>query len=334
MEEKKPLVSICVLAYNHKKYIRQALDSFLEQKTDFSFEIVIHDDASPDGTADIIREYEEKYPDRIKPLLQTENQYSRGIANISGAFNFPRASGKYIAFCEGDDYWLDPDKLKKQAEYMEAHPECHLYIHGARVVAEDGSFLRESRPYREDRVLRAEEVIDERELYPSASMFFRTEDVRKLPEFYWQAPVGDIPLHLYLASLGTTFYKNELMSAYRLGAVSSWVTTHGAGSREERVARSLSHNRAMRRMYRDFDAYTEGKYHAAVAYTLLRMELGYELDAEHYREALAPRYKEIRKKELSWKDRAYIRARRIVPASLYRGIRRIGTRLCRKKRSV
>lgn len=323
MEEKKPLVSICVLAYNHERYIRQALDSFLGQKTDFPVEIVIHDDASPDKTADIIREYARRYPEQIKPLFQTENQYSKGIANISGTFNFPRASGKYIAFCEGDDYWPDPEKLKKQAAYMEAHSECRLYIHGARVVAEDGSFLRESRPYSEDRVLSAEDVIDERELYPSASMFFRTEDVKKLPEFYWQAPVGDIPLHLYLASLGTVFYKNELMSAYRLGAVSSWVTTHKAGNRAERVARSLAHNQAMRQMYRSFDAYTEGKYHAMVAYTLLRMELGYELDAEHYKEAMAPKYKEIRKKELSAKDRAYIRMRRILPASLYRKFRKL-----------
>lgn len=323
MEETKPLVSICVLAYKHERYIRQALDSFLAQRTDFPVEIVIHDDASPDQTADIIREYAKEYPQQMKPLLQTENQYSKGIVNPSGAFNFPRARGKYIAFCEGDDYWLDPDKLRKQAAYMEAHPECHLYIHGARVVAEDGSFLRESRPYPEDRVLSAEDVIDERELYPSASMFFRTEDVKELPEFYWQAPVGDIPLHLYLASLGTVFYKNELMSAYRLGAASSWVTTHGAGNRAERVARSLAHNQAMRRMYQSFDAYTGGKYRAMVAYTLLRMELGYELDAEHYKEAMAPKYKEIRKKELSAKDRAYIRMRRIFPDFLYRKLREL-----------
>ena len=105
---KKYMVSICCLTFNHEPYIRKALDSFLMQKTTFPFEIVIHDDASTDGTADIIREYQENYPDIVHSLCQEENQYSKGISNISGVFNFPRAQGKYIAMCEGDDYWSDP----------------------------------------------------------------------------------------------------------------------------------------------------------------------------------------------------------------------------------
>jgi len=95
------------------------------QKTDFAFEILIHDDASTDGTADIIREYEKKYPDLIKPIYQVENQYSKG-GGISIRFNFPRAEGKYIALCEGDDYWIDPFKLQKQVDFLEANPEYGL----------------------------------------------------------------------------------------------------------------------------------------------------------------------------------------------------------------
>ena len=127
--KQKPLVTVSCIAYNHEKYIARALDSFLKQKTDFPFEIVIHDDASTDRTAEIIREYAEKYPDIIRPMYQTENQYSKGISNISGAFNFPRAEGKYIAMCEGDDYWIDDTKLQRQADYMEAHPECTMCFH-------------------------------------------------------------------------------------------------------------------------------------------------------------------------------------------------------------
>ena len=108
------MVSICVVTYQHAKYIRQALDSFLAQKCDFDFEILIHDDASTDGAADIIAEYEQRYPDKIRAILQKENQYSQGITNISGAFNFPRARGKYIALCDGDDYWCDENKLAIQ----------------------------------------------------------------------------------------------------------------------------------------------------------------------------------------------------------------------------
>ncbi|HJF69447.1 MAG TPA: glycosyltransferase [Butyricimonas virosa] len=113
-----PLVSIDCITYNQAPYIRQCLEGFLMQKTTFLFEILIHDDASTDGTSDIIREYETKYPDLIKPIYQKENQYSKGIG-ISATFQFPRAKGKYIAICEGDDYWIDPLKLQKQVDFLE-----------------------------------------------------------------------------------------------------------------------------------------------------------------------------------------------------------------------
>ena len=110
-KEKKIMVSICCLTYNQEAYVRQALEGFVGQKTSFSYEILIHDDASTDRTAKIIREYALLYPDRVKPILQTENQYAKGLTNVSGTYNFPRAKGRYIAMCEGDDYWTDPYKL-------------------------------------------------------------------------------------------------------------------------------------------------------------------------------------------------------------------------------
>lgn len=125
MKNSKPLVSIDCITYNHEAYISQALDGFLMQKTEFPFEILIHDDLSTDRTADIIREYEKKYPMIIKPIYQTVNQFSKGV-EISKKFQFPRAQGKYIAICEGDDYWTDPYKLQKQVEILEANPEYGL----------------------------------------------------------------------------------------------------------------------------------------------------------------------------------------------------------------
>lgn len=124
-----PLVSICCQTYNHVSYIRECLEGFLLQKTNFPVEILIHDDASTDGTADIIREYESKYPDLIFPIYQTENQYSQGVR--IPPINYRRARGKYIAFCEGDDYWTEPMKLQWQVDFMEANPgvtlTCHRY---------------------------------------------------------------------------------------------------------------------------------------------------------------------------------------------------------------
>ncbi len=131
-------VSVLCLAFNHEKYIRRTLEGFVNQHTNFKFEVLIHDDASTDGTADIIREYEKRYPDLIKPIYQTENQHSRGV-KIQTKFNYPRAKGKYFAYCEGDDYWTNENKLQKQYDIMERHPECSICVHEVQCINEDGS---------------------------------------------------------------------------------------------------------------------------------------------------------------------------------------------------
>ncbi|MFR5732241.1 MAG: glycosyltransferase family 2 protein [Clostridium sp.] len=120
------MVSVCCITYNQASYIRDALEGFVNQQTDFAYEVLIHDDASSDGTAEIIREYAEQYPDLIFSILQTENQYSKGLTNVSGTFNFPRARGKYIAMCEGTTTGPMMPKLQKQVDYLEANPGCSL----------------------------------------------------------------------------------------------------------------------------------------------------------------------------------------------------------------
>lgn len=127
-DTENPLVSVRCITYNHEPYIAQAIDGFLMQKTDFPFEVIIHDDASTDKTADIIREYERKYPLIIKPIYQTENQYSKRNGSIAKAID-PKLKGKYIAFCEGDDYWIDPNKLQMQVDFLEKkleHRMCYM----------------------------------------------------------------------------------------------------------------------------------------------------------------------------------------------------------------
>jgi len=117
------LVSISCTTFNQAPFIRECLDSFLMQQTNFAFEIVIHDDASTDGTREIIEEYCKKYPDLFFPIFQTENQYSKGVRGMMPKFNFPRCRGKYIALCEGDDYWTDPLKLQKQVDFLEENED-------------------------------------------------------------------------------------------------------------------------------------------------------------------------------------------------------------------
>lgn len=119
----KPLVVIHCLAYNHESFIRECLDGFIMQKTSFPFVAIVHDDASIDKTADIIREYADKYPEIIKPIYETENQYSKGLLRQIMDSAIASYNPKYIALCEGDDYWIDAYKLQKQVNFLEEHPD-------------------------------------------------------------------------------------------------------------------------------------------------------------------------------------------------------------------
>ena len=141
-----PLVSICCITYNHASFIRKCLDGFLMQQTDFPIEILIHDDCSTDGTTEIIREYEAKYPDLIFPLYEEENQYQQGKAAEIDFYNYRRARGKYIAYCEGDDYWTDPLKLQKQVDFMETNPEYSVCFHDCWVYNTwNGEYVRRTK---------------------------------------------------------------------------------------------------------------------------------------------------------------------------------------------
>lgn len=140
---KSPLVSICCITYNHAPFIRKCFDGFLMQKAPSCVpddakmsdwcEILIHDDCSTDGTTEIIREYTVKYPDLIFPLYEIENQYSKGKAPEIDLYNYKRAKGKYIAYCEGDDYWTETMKLRWQVDFLESHNEYSVCFHAASI---------------------------------------------------------------------------------------------------------------------------------------------------------------------------------------------------------
>lgn len=137
------MVTIRCIAYNHEPYIRQCLEGFVIQKTNFRFEAIVHDDASTDDTAAIIREYAEKYPDIIKPIFETENQYSKQDGSLERIMN-SHTCGKYVALCEGDDYWTDPYKLQKQVDFLEQNPEYGL-VHTDCLICGDNKGMKVGR---------------------------------------------------------------------------------------------------------------------------------------------------------------------------------------------
>jgi glycosyltransferase involved in cell wall biosynthesis len=216
----RPLVSICCLTFNHEKYIRDAIEGFLMQKTSFPIEIIIHDDASTDNTASIIREYEEKYPDIVKPIYQKENQWSKGI-KPSPNYVWPKAQGKYIALCEGDDYWTDSHKLQKQVNFLEAHPECVLCHHWQTYAhpKEDGSFAEEPAPtqnqgYLPQEVADVSDVFANRLRVKTRTNFFKNV-IKKYPNWLNQVAFGDVPLSMILGEYGKFGFIDEPMSVYR-----------------------------------------------------------------------------------------------------------------------
>ena len=258
-------VSVLCLVYNHEKYLRKCLDGFVTQKTDFKFEVLIHDDASTDNSADIIREYEAKYPDIIKPIYQTENQYSKKLpGGITGNFQIPRAKGKYIAFCEGDDYWCDEYKLQKQFDVMEANPECHFCAHKVCAIKENGESLNQYYPkFALDtgaiKTERFMEILGIAYSFQTSSHFVRMTDMKEYinnpPEFVKAADVGDVPLMLYFGLLGDVYYIDEIMSCYRKSSVGSWSSRMKSDSKKW-----LAHCNSMVKMYDAFNELTSYKY--------------------------------------------------------------------------
>ncbi|HHX69295.1 MAG TPA: glycosyltransferase [Gallicola sp.] len=223
----EPLVSICCITYNHEKYIRDAIEGFLMQETEFPFEIIIHDDASTDMTAAIIREYEKKYPELIKPIYQTENQYSKR-RNAPLSASFKKAKGKYIALCEGDDYWTDPLKLQKQITEMEKNPECYISFHPATVKWDDESRADQvlSLHSEKNKIFTIEEVIlGSGEFIPTNSIVINKLAISRITSFFdlaKEAPIGDYYIQILGAENGGALYLSDIMSVYRRGVSGSW----------------------------------------------------------------------------------------------------------------
>ena len=213
-------VSVCCITYNQEKYIEQAINSFLSQKTNFDFEIIIHDDASTDGTINILKKYQKKYPDKIILMLEKENQYSK-CANSVLVKVLDKAKGKYIALCDGDDFWCDDNKLQKQVDYMDLHKNISLCSHNTEIINENNEKIDLINSYLEG-IVTIENFLSNNSSMHTSSMLFRKKDVLKLPNYYYEATVGDLPLKLHLLSKGNCYHFNNVMSCYRTNAINSW----------------------------------------------------------------------------------------------------------------
>ena len=211
------MVTVRCITYNHAPYIRKCLEGFVMQKTSFRFEVVVHDDASTDGTADIVREIAAKYPDIITPILQQENQYSKGKGTLSRVLK-PYMKGKYVAWCEGDDYWTDPHKLQKQVDFLEAHPDYVLCYSNAEVVDENNVpiFHNTTRRYSGNV---SKQLIKKGNFVITASTCFRnlfSDWEKERATIPLKLYMGDKPMWLFYSTKGKFKYFSEKMVAYRV----------------------------------------------------------------------------------------------------------------------
>lgn len=222
-----PLVSICCLTFNHKNSIEKAINSFLMQKTDFPVEIFIHDDASNDGTSMIIKKYQRENPERIRLLIQTENQYSTGksLYEIYTQIAFPQLRGKYIAICEGDDYWTDSLKLQKQVDFLESNPDYSICFHNAGFTGDtETDFLEHSNYYRDVLNNRfAFELSDliRNNFIPNCTVVYRN-CVRTFPDLFTNTVFPDWPLHIIFAHKGKIGYINQNMAVHHKRTTGIW----------------------------------------------------------------------------------------------------------------
>ena len=257
----KPLVSINTITYNHAPYIRQCIEGVLMQKTTFPFELLIGEDCSTDGTRGIVLEYAQKYPEIIRMIT---SEFNVGAAeNIKRTNNACR--GEFVAFCEGDDCWIDPLKLQKQYEalnkfqaVMVTHNTIILKIRDAEVLGASLELHEESSRY-----LDPEDIILLKTNIHSSSFFILKDILLNLPGWYYQAPVFDIPCKMIAVSLGKVYFLNEVMSIYRRGVSGSW-TVREKNDRARDVSIHRKFVGDYLGMYKNYDNFTDHRFYSII----------------------------------------------------------------------
>lgn len=291
-------VSVLCPVYNHAKYLRKCLDGFVLQKTNFPFEVIVHDDASTDGSAEIIREYEQNYPDLIRPIYQSQNQRSQNISYFR-TFLYPAVRGKYFAICEGDDYWSDYEKLQRQFDALESHPECSFSTHIVRTIAEDGQVLSSTIPNVlrfQEGVLKSDDLrtrMFSEEFYPfqTTSYFFRSDLLQYISsgasEFLLQCPALDYGWILSSLVLGDCYFVNREMSCYRRNSTGSW-----SNRQKKKKNHSIFQQRVANSLH-CYDKLTDGHFHDLIEKMIARNEYSSLSYGQQFAKRKAPQFAEI-----------------------------------------
>lgn len=281
-----PLVTVVCTTYNQEDYIEDALKGFLSQQTSFPFEIIVHDDASTDSTPDIIKAYAREYPSIVKPIFQQVNQYSKGGMIVRDCI-LPRCRGKYIASCEGDDYWCDPSKLQKQIDFLESHPECPACAHNTWLLDCRNGQKRIMSKVKATGMIPMDLLLSAGGSYHTSSLVRRRSTYDSQPDFLRGTHgVGDYPLRVFFALSGGVHFINLQMSVYRYRAKGSW----SERNHNDRHAAIETH-KALINMLLKADRYSDEKYHDLFLDAIKEQEfMNFDL-ARDYRSMLRNAYR-------------------------------------------
>jgi glycosyltransferase involved in cell wall biosynthesis len=275
-------VSVIVHTYNHEKFIRQTLDSILDQQVNFDYEVIVGDDASPDSTPEIIKEYQQKFPEIIKPLLHPKNLGGFGKNNTLATLAI--CKGKYIAAMDGDDYWTNPLKLQKQVDFLDKNPDFVSCFHNALIHFEDGShpdiYVNDNT---QKEVTGIEDLIGEDEVWfmATSSVMFRNGTIKEYPQWFHESKSGDIPRYILLGKHGKFFYINEVMSVYRKNG-------GGMSFTDGKQDADFLFNRIG--MYKGIDEELDFKFHKTINKNLARYYLMLANSIQHGETLFVSRY--------------------------------------------
>jgi glycosyltransferase involved in cell wall biosynthesis len=293
---KNPVISIMCITFNQVGYIARALDSFLAQKVDVPFEILVNDDCSTDGTTQVLVDYQAKHPEVMRVITHEENQYSKGKSTM-GEFVIPACRGEFAAMCEGDDYWTDPEKLQLQLDVMRRMPEISACVHATEnVQAESEKRLSVMRYADHNCMIDVADALSNTQCYSTNSLFIRMGALLRYRDskLYVLKCDGDQKMLVSFALSGGIFYIDRIMSAYRFMAKNS---TNRSMFMSEKHAQIVAKKRDLRcELLRCADELSGGTYHPQVVVGLDRMEYLYHKDLRDAR-ALRSRWPQMFKKE-------------------------------------
>ena len=289
------LVSINCTTYNHEKYIKDSIEGFLMQKTNFTYEILIGEDCSTDQTKQIVEEYVEKYPNLIRMITSEQNVGAR----LNSQRLIEASKGKYIAECEGDDYWIDPYKLQKQVDYMESNEDCTFCFHNANIIKANKKIEQQSKSMllsqRKDRFGEEKENFSAGELavlgfIPTASFFYPRRLMVSPPEWYFTAIVGDNSIKLLTTSHGYAHYIDEIMSVYRVNVKNSIMTNWRNENHDKE--KQVAVTQGFIDLFDAFDVYSNYHYQNELVQAKIPFELNLIKLQGSAKDFNIPRYKE------------------------------------------